>query len=175
MTAKNNKTARMRRDSEKAKEEANPRYKTIRIATAKNQASAQTLLIDHTALVDGLLALPDPEPSTINDTLAAADLLAVADGTRYDFGRAAGGVSAETGFAYQALAIEDDTFRVAHQVIGDPYAEEQRPDHKSQDGHEAARAIMEDHVLGNEFYLQLRSLLEAAPAEISYESGEDVF
>ena len=40
---------------------------------------------------------------------------------------------------------------------------------------EAARALMEDHVLGTEFYLQLRSLLEDAPGEISYDCGEDVF
>ena len=175
MVARKNKTARMRRDTQKAQAETKPDYDTVRIAPAKDQASAQTLLIDHTALVEGLLALPDPEPSTMEGTLAAADLLAVADGTRYDFGRAAGGVSAEAGFTYQALAIDEETFRVAHQVIGDPYADEQRPDRKSRDGHEAARALMEDHVLGNEFYLQLRSLLEDAPAEISYETGEDIF
>jgi hypothetical protein len=175
MAAENNKAARVGHETQKAKEDTKPEYQTVRIASARNQTSAHTLIIDHIALRQGLLALPDPAPSTIVGTLAAADLLAVAGGTRYDFGRAAGGIPAKTGFTHQALAIEDETFRVAHQVIGDPYAEEQRPDHKSHDSHEAARALMEDHVLGNEFYLQLVSLLQDAPAEISYGSGEDVF
>lgn len=175
MAAKNNDMAKIRRDTRNAKETQEPEYETVRVASAKDHVSARTLVIDHSALIQGLLALPDPEPSTIVGTLAAADLLAVADGTRYDFGQAAAGVSAEAGFTQQALAIDDETFRVAHQVIGDPYAEEQRPDRKSQDSHETARALMEDHVLGNEFYLQLVSLLQDAPAEISYQNGEDIF
>lgn len=175
MAAKTDAEAKARRDSQKARKALKPGHQTVRIASAKDHASDRILLIDHRALRQGLLALPDPEPTTITGTFAAADLLAVANGTRYDFGRAVAGVSAEAGFTHQALAIDDETFRVAHQVIGDPYAEKQRPSRQSQDSHETARALMEDHVLGNEFYLQLVSLLQDAPAEISYQNGEDIF
>ena len=151
------------------------RYQTTTIAHAANPHAARRLAIDYPALVEGLLSLPDPEPSAMESTLAAADLLAVADGSSYNFGHATQEDPAQADFVRQVLAVPEEVFDEAHKIIGNPYESEERPARKSRNGREAARALMQDHVLGHEFFHELYTLLADAPAALSPQSGEEIF
>ena len=154
---------------------ASKRYETATTAHAVNPHASRRLTIDYPALVEGLLSLPDPEPSAMKCTLAAADLLAVADGSSYDFGRATREDSARADFVQQVLAVPEEVFDEAHKIISDPYESEERPVRKSRNGREAARALMQDHAMGREFFHCLYALLSDAPAALSPHSGEEIF
>ena len=150
-------------------------YEATTIAHAADPHASRCLTIDYPALVEGLLSLPDPKPSAMESTLAAADLLAVAGGSSYNFGRATRENPAQADFVRQILAVPEAAFEEAHKIIGDPYESEERPARKSRNGREAARALMQDHAMGREFFHQLYALLSDAPAALSPQSGEEIF
>ena len=86
---------------------------TTTLSYPENPARARTLTIDYEKLFEGLRSLPDPEPSAIRNTLSAADLIAVADGSRQNFGRATTADDTVADFVEQALSIPDDVFDTA--------------------------------------------------------------
>lgn len=155
---------------------------TITLSRAADPHAARTLTIDHPALLGGLRALPDPAPGGLEDTFAAADLIAVADGSRYDFGRATTADPAAADFVEQVLAVPEELFTTAHRLVGDPYGDPHGDPYggphrrKSRNGPEATEAIMRDHVLGAEaFFGHLYTLLADAPPALDPGAGGDVF
>ena len=99
----------------------------------------------------------------------------MADGSSYNFGRATREDPVQADFVRQVLAVPEEVFDEAHKIIGNPYEQEERPARKSRNGREAARALVQDHAMGREFFHCLYALLSDAPAALSPQSGEEIF
>ena len=151
-----------------------PQVTTVTVSCPQTTGGGRRLTIDYTALFEGLLSLPDPQPSAIQNTLVAADLIAVADGSHQNFGAATTADQAEADFVEQVISIPDAVFSTAHDLIGNPYEGDNRPARKSASGAEVARAIMEDHVVSGGFFDSLYLLLANSPPARNPAAGTDI-
>lgn len=160
--------------SRKIQRPAEPQISTVTVSYPESPGGGRCLTIDYTTLFEGLRSLPDPEPSAIRNTLAAADLIAVADGSHRDFGQATTADEKRADFVEQVISIPDEVFNTAHDLIGNPYEGNDRPARKSASGAEAARSIMEDHVVSGGFFDGLYLLLANSPTARDPAAGTDI-
>lgn len=72
------------------------------------------------AFVSDLISLGEPDGRHLKDLLAGADLLMALDGETDRFGSASPGVDDSAEFTEKLLAITDEAFMAAHEILGDP-------------------------------------------------------
>ena len=138
----------------------------------------RTLVIDFDGLIMRVGALPEPDATSLHYTAAATDLIHAAADPGIPFGHAAPGVDPEASFVEGLLAIPDETFDAAHDLLNlsdnDQLDNRSRPRRASQTPKEAARVVMADHVLDHHFFGALFGLIRYSPPESSAEAGEDL-
>lgn len=84
-----------------------------------SEEAPRTLRVHFVAFIGELLALGDPDEPHLAELLAGADLLRALDGETDRFGSAAPGVSEAAEFTHKVLAITDEAFGAAHELLGD--------------------------------------------------------
>ena len=138
----------------------------------------RTLVIDFGELITRIGALPEPDAGSLNYTAAAADLIHAAADPGIPFGHAAPGVNPEDSFVEGLLAIPDETFDAAHDLLSLAATEQldnhSRPRRASQTPKEAVSAVMADHVMDHHFFDALWGLIRYSPPESSEAAGEDL-
>ena len=72
------------------------------------------------AFVSDLISLGEPDDRHLQDLLAGADLLMALDGEFDRFGSASPGVDDSAPFTEKLLAITDEAFMAAHEILGHP-------------------------------------------------------
>jgi hypothetical protein len=71
------------------------------------------------AFVERLLSLGDPDRKALAELLAGADLVLALENESENFGRAAPGIPKNADHATAVLAITDEAFAAAHELIGE--------------------------------------------------------
>ena len=92
---------------------------TARIWLEGSDGAPRTLRINFGAFIEELLALGEPDEPHYAELLAGADLLRALDGETDRFGSAAPGVSEAAEFTDKVLAITDEAFGAAHELLGE--------------------------------------------------------
>lgn len=90
-----------------------------RILLEGSEGAARTLRVNFGAFTGELLALGDPDEPHLMKLLAGADLLRALDGETDRFGSAAPGVDGAAEFTEKVLAITDEAFGAAHELLGE--------------------------------------------------------
>lgn len=94
------------------------RTQGLRTLLEGSEGAARDLRIHFEAFIGELIALGDPDESHLQELLAGADLLQALDGETDRFGSAAPGVSEAAEFTDKVLAITDEAFGAAHELLG---------------------------------------------------------
>lgn len=85
-----------------------------------SEGAARTLRIHFDAFTSELLTLGGPDEERLVELLAGADLLRALDGETDSYGSAAPGVSEAAEFTDKILALTDEAFGAAHELLGEP-------------------------------------------------------
>lgn len=95
------------------------RNETVRILLEGSEEAPRTLRVHFGAFMGELMALGDPDELHLAELLAGADLLRALDSETDRFGSAAPGVSEAAEFTEKVLAITDEAFSAAHELLGE--------------------------------------------------------
>lgn len=87
---------------------------------AGDSSSPRTLRVRFGAFVSDLNLLGEPDDRHLKDLLAGADLLMALDGETDRFGSASPDVDDSAEFTEKLLAITEEAFMAAHELLGDP-------------------------------------------------------
>ena len=152
----------MRLLAEDTNERLRTRAEGARILLEGSEGAARTLRVDFDGFIGELLALGDPDEERLVQLLAGADLLRALDGETDRFNSAAPGVGTAAEFTDKVLAITDEAFGAAHELLGES---DWNPRAAALHPHEAATDAV--HCLMDDALHQsiARTLLSCPPAE----------
>lgn len=126
--------------------------------------AARVLVVDFDRITDRLSAVPYPEEEDVASLRAGQDLLrGLMDGSKedMDFGRATPGLPPGASFADRVLALTDEAFFAANDILG---WDEWQPIHGERFTEPLLAAVAED-ITGEAFEAVATSLLGAPAAE----------
>ena len=134
----------------------------VRILLEGSEEAPRTLRVHFDAFIGELLALGDPDGPHLAELLTGADLLRALDGETDRFGPAAPGVSGAAEFTDKILAITDEAFGAAHELLGES---DWNPRAGALHPHEAATNAVHCFMDDGLHQAMARTLLSCPPAE----------
>lgn len=147
---------------------------TVQSVTGPDKANASRVMrVRFDEFVKSLVSLGDPDEEDLRTFLAGADLVLALAHESDDFGRAAPGAGPDASFAERLLALTDEAFDVAAELLNDE-ADDGVPG-RNLTGRTAARRAVSDLAFDEDIYPAVTgALLRCSPRAEAAVAGEFV-
>lgn len=142
-------------------------------ADPRRAIASRVMRVRFDEFVKSLVVLGDPDEEVLRAFLAGADLVLALEHESDDFGGAAPGAGPEASFAERLLALTDDAFAVAAELLNDEGYDGAAGTNLT--GRDAARRAVFDLALDEDIYRAVTgALLRCTPRDEAAVAGEFV-
>lgn len=149
------------------------RATVLDVAGPDKADASRVMRVRFDEFVKSLVSLGDPDEEDLRAFLAGADLVLALAHESDDFGRAAPGAGPEADFAERVLALTDEAFDIAAELLNDEGCD--NADGQDLTGRDAIRHAVSDLAFDEDIYPAVTgALLECSPRVEAAVAGEFV-